>query len=134
VHRAKLRNAAHDVSPLHLGEAGGDEADDRGRMCLGDRVERLDDVLISADDRHHVIHGRGLEGNGLAEVPGEEDLAEGGAPCAPCSRGSVRPRPMNANEAPMGWLTLSGLTASALAASLGGFMVRLMGREVRQRG
>jgi hypothetical protein len=40
-----------------------------------------------AHDRGHLIHRRGLEGDRLAEVAHEEDLAEGGAPL-----GAVRHR------------------------------------------
>jgi hypothetical protein len=61
-----------------------------------------------------LIHRRGLEGDRLAEVAHEEDLAEGGAPLGPWLIGIARSMPRNASDAPTVWLNLSGLTDSAV--------------------
>ena len=68
-----------DVRPLGLGQSGGGNPDQVRCVLLAQHAQPFHHVVLGPHDGAHLIHGRGLERDGLAEVAHEEDLAEGGA-------------------------------------------------------
>ena len=80
--RILLAEAAHQtlyVAALSFGEPGGGQADDIRIALVAQGTQAFDHVFIGVHHRGDVIHGGGLQRDGLAEVAHEENLAEGGA-------------------------------------------------------
>jgi hypothetical protein len=95
-----------DVATLRFGQAGGRQADDFRRIFLAEHAQALDDVLVGAHDARHLIHGRRLQRNRLAEMAHQKYLAEGGATLRAVQH---RDRSAQAEESERGAYRLTGL-------------------------
>ena len=73
---AEFTHTAVDVGALGFRQTGGYQANDFGFLLVAQRAQRFDHIVVSAHDAGHLVHGRGLQRNRLAEMAHKKHFAK----------------------------------------------------------